>query len=105
MSVIHDNEGKGIGKENPLPVLLAGSVLVETQTNVDAVSGVLTFTNNISYIEILNRDATNDGTFTINGIEIFVPKASKFSRVGVAGTVGKTVTVAGSLSYVVNQYV
>jgi hypothetical protein len=86
-------------------VAVTGNILVETQTEADAVGGVLTFAQDIHYIEILNRDAVNDGVFTVNGIDIFVPKASPFSSTGIAGTVGKTVTVTGSTSYVVNQYV
>ncbi|MCU9614081.1 hypothetical protein OEV98_10970 [Caldibacillus lycopersici] len=93
------------GTYRPLTDPNKGNFLKETKTESDAVEGVLTFEANINYIEILNRDEENDGVFTVNGIEIYVPSGKPFSKTGILGTVGKTVTITGSTSYVVNQYV
>ncbi|MFC0188497.1 hypothetical protein ACFFJY_09380 [Fictibacillus aquaticus] len=94
-----------IGTNGEMLTSVTGSMLAQTKTNADAVGGVLTFSQNINYIEILNRDTVNDGIFTVNGLAIHVPKGQPFTKTGVQGTIGKTVTVTGSTSYVVNQYV
>ncbi|MCP3738827.1 hypothetical protein [Rossellomorea sp. BNER] len=100
------NEADGINADGSRNVSLTGSNLIDTQTEADAVTGVLTFAQDIHYIEILNRDTVNEGTFLVNGFNIIVPANSPFQITNVSkGTVGKTVTVTGSTSYAVNQYV
>ena len=79
-----------------------GSSLQEQQTEADAVSGVLTFSDAISEIEIFNRD-TADGTFTVNGMAIIVP-ASEVFQAKVGGTPSNEVSVSGSTSYIVGRY-
>lgn len=84
-------------------VQLVGDVLQEQKKQTDAVGGVVTFAQNITSIEIYNTDATNSGTFTVNGIGITVP-ATKSFKANIGGTVGKTVTVTGSTSYILSRY-
>ena len=83
-------------------------VVQETKTNSDASANVVTFSKNIPYIEIINRDTSNNGSFTINGIAINVPASATY-YIGtwkgiVGGTPGATVTVSGATSYVLNRY-
>lgn len=85
-------------------VVLTGSNLQEQKTQTDAVGGVLTFSVNISTIEIYNTDATNAGVFVVNGITINVP-AGKVFKSGIAGTPNKNVTVLGATTYIVSRYV
>ena len=81
----------------------AGSTLEEQLTQADAVGGVLTFSDNLSYVEIYNTDTTNAGVFTINGIDINVPADTVWSG-KVGGTAGDTVTVATATTYIVSRY-
>lgn len=92
-----------INADGTFPMRLVGSALAEQQTEADATDGVLTFTDNISCIEIFNTSAV-DGTFTVNGIAIIVPTNGSLKTL-VGGTPGKTVTVAGATTYVVGSYV
>jgi hypothetical protein len=78
--------------------------VAEQHTQADAVSGVLTFSDNISWIGIYNTDTVNNGVFTVNGIAITVPKGDTFQD-GIGGTIGKTVSITGSTSYIVTRYV
>jgi len=84
-------------------IKLSGSTLAEQQTQDDAAAGVLTFTANFSTIEIYNTDATNPGTFEVNGITINVP-ATKVFKGAIGGTPGATVTIAGATTYIVSRY-
>jgi hypothetical protein len=81
-----------------------GNTLAEQKTQADAVSGVLTFNDDIKFIEIYNRDTVNDGVFNVNGINITVPKG-EIAQFGVIDTDQKTVTVTGSTSYIVSRMV
>ena len=83
---------------------LSGSKIIEQLTQTDAATGVLTFTDDINAIEIYNTDATNDGVFEVNGINLNVPKGVLY-RSNVGGTVAKTVTVSGSTTYIVSNLV
>ena len=53
-------------------------VVVEAKTETDASDNVVTFSKNISYIEIINTDTSNNGSFTINGIAIVVPASATY---------------------------
>ncbi|MRX54707.1 hypothetical protein GJU41_12055 [Bacillus idriensis] len=89
--------------KEPQEVKLSGSKVQEQKTNSDASAGTVTFAANISTIEIYNSDATNDGTFNVNGINIKVPKGKSFMA-AIGGTPRATVTVTGSTSYILTRY-
>jgi triacylglycerol esterase/lipase EstA (alpha/beta hydrolase family) len=92
------------GGTTPAVTTLLGSKVAEQLTQTNAVSGVLTFSDTINWIGIYNTDTVNDGVFTVNGIGITVPKSATFQD-GIGGTIGKTVSVTGSTSYIVTRYV
>lgn len=83
---------------------LTGSKVEEQKTEMDATSGSLTFAENIEYIGIYNRDATNDGVFNVNGINITVP-AGEAVDFHIGGTPSTTVTVTGATTYILTRYV
>lgn len=78
--------------------------LVETFTEVDAIAGVLTFAENIDAIEIFNVDATNIGTFLVNGLGIVIPPSTPFKTI-VGGIANNVITITGSTAYIVNRYI
>lgn len=95
---------------NPATVKFPGSALQEERTEADAdENGVVAFSENISVIEIVNNDKTNEGVFTVNGIPITLPPSTDYFlsrwKDGVGGTPGKTVTVAGSTSYILHIFI
>lgn len=83
---------------------LPKDILAQQKTQADAVAGVLTFSANISVIEIYNTDATNAGVFTVNGLAINVP-AGKSYMTAIGGTPGPTVSITGATTYIVSRYV
>jgi len=83
---------------------LPNQTLVEQKTQVDAVAGVLTFSANVGAIEIYNTDATNAGTFIVNGVTLNVPATKSFMSV-IGGTPSPTVTIAGPTTYIVSRYI
>jgi hypothetical protein len=84
-------------------VIVKGSRLEEQKTQANAVNGTITFTKNVQFIGIYNRDTINDGVFNVNGINITVPKGESV-EFQVGGTLRATVTVTGSTSYIVSRY-
>lgn len=80
-----------------------GTKLVQQFTEANATNGVLTFTKNIESIGIYNRDTVNDGTFNVNGFNIYVP-AGENAEFNVGGTPSNTVTVTGSTQYIVSRF-
>lgn len=82
---------------------VAGSKVVEQKTQADAVAGTITFTKKIGVLEIYNVDATNQGVFSVNGINITVPAGKSFKSV-FGGTASVAVTVTGSTSYILTRY-
>lgn len=96
-------DGKVIGKEYPLPVSPDGT-LVESKTEADASTGIVTFSAPVTIIEIYTRDDTNDGVFTVNGIAINIPAGSPPFIARVGGDPSADVTVTGATSYVINRY-
>lgn len=82
---------------------LSGSMLQEEKTQADAVAGVVTFSENITFVEIKNTDTTNTGVFTVNGISITVPPGEAWKD-GVGGTPGATVTIAGATTYILHRF-
>lgn len=84
---------------------LANQTLAESsKTEVDAVAGVVTFSDVVSCIEIYNSDATNTGTFNVNGIDIVVPP-SKSWKDAIGGTPSAEVTISGATTYILNRFV
>ena len=105
MAIIFDQEGTPITSANPFPTQLSGSTLAEdTQDQDDAVSNDHTFSEEVEYIEIANRDTSNDLVATVNGRTIIVPPEVVYGPVKVSGTASATVTVTGSTSYLLNRY-
>jgi hypothetical protein len=89
--------------KDPTNVFLMGSRVEEQKTESDAVTGTLTFSENIQFIGIYNRDTANDGVFNINGIDITVPKGEPV-EFHIGGTPSATITVSGSTSYIVTRF-
>lgn len=84
-------------------VLLTGTKVEEQLTETDAVTGTLTFSENITSIGIYNTDSTNNGFFTVNGIDIIVP-AGEYFEANIGGTPSNTVTVSGATTYIVTRF-
>jgi len=80
-----------------------GDTLQEVLTEKDATDGVLAFSKTISSISILNTDTSNNGIFTVNGIDIPVPSNLSFKD-SVGGTPSNTVTITGATTYIVSRY-
>jgi hypothetical protein len=93
-----------VGVDGAVATTLTGSSLAEQLTESDDVAGVLTFSANISTIEIYNTDGTNAGVFTVNGIDITVP-AGKVFKSAIGGTPSNQVTITGATTYIVSRYV
>ena len=83
---------------------LPNQTLVEQLIETDAVTGTLTFADVVSSIEIYNTDATNAGTFNVNGIDLVVPATKSFMAV-IGGVASAVVTVTGATTYIVSRYV
>ena len=86
-----------------LNVTLMGSILAEGHmTESDAVANVITFTENITAIEIIHEEETRQ-TFTINGLPV-ITRAGGY-RTPVGGVPGKTVTIPVGISCEVGRLV
>ena len=81
-------------------VQLYGSTLAEQKTQADAVANVITFSANITAIEIYHESATWQ-QFTVNGLTINVPGGGWSRPIG--GTPGTTVTIPAGLSCIVGR--
>lgn len=88
---------------NPGNMKQSTIALQEQKTEAQATAGTLTFSEDISIIEIYNNHATTTGVFTVNGIAITVPAKASF-QAAIGGTPGKTVAVTGTTSYIVGRY-
>jgi hypothetical protein len=84
-------------------VSLTGSNVMEQKTQADASSGTVTFSKGIQFLEIYNVDATNQGVFNVNGINITVPAGESF-KASYGGTTSANVSVIGSTSYILTRY-
>ena len=87
---------------NPASVQLTGSILAEQKTDSDAVANVITFSANISAIEIFHNELTWQ-EFIVNGITITVPPGGWDRQLG--GTPSVDVTVPAGISCIVGRLV
>ena len=83
-------------------VTLTGSTLAEQLTNADAIENILTFSENITNIEIYHTEATWQ-EFEVNGITLTIPPG--VYRTPVGGIPGVTVTIPASVSCIVSRLV
>ena len=88
---------------NPAYTQQVGNILQEQLTETDAIANVLTFSTNISTIELYNTDAVNTGIFNVNGIDITVPP-EKYFKSTIGGTPNTEVTISGATTYIVSRY-
>lgn len=79
---------------------LSGSILVEQKTQADAVANVITFTENISTIEVYHAEATWQ-TFTVNGLTLTIPAGGYRTPIG--GITAKTVTIPAGINCIVGR--
>jgi hypothetical protein len=83
-------------------VQLSGSTLAEQKTQADAVANVITFTGDITAIEIYHEEATWQ-EFIVNGITITIPAGGYRTPIG--GTIAKTVTIPAGVNCIVGRLV
>ena len=88
--------------EDPRLVQLTGSIVQETKNETNASNGTVTFSKTIKQIGIFNKSNT-DGTFNVNGLDIFVPARGSFTN-PIGGTPRATVTITGATSYALQRY-
>ena len=78
---------------------VTGTMTTTTQGTIPT----LTFTDDISSVELHNTDSSNAGIFTVNGIAIKIP-ASCVKQITVGGTPSPAITVTGATSYIVSRF-
>jgi len=88
---------------NPAYTQQIGNTLQEQFTETDAIANVLTFSENISTIELYNTDTINTGIFNVNGIDITVP-SEKYFKSTIGGIPSTEVTISGATTYIVSRY-
>ena len=81
-------------------IQLSGSKLEEQLTNSDAVANVLTFSENITAIEIYH-EAVAWQDFIVNGLTLKIPPGGY--RTMISGVAGATVTIPAGLSCIVGR--
>lgn len=84
------------------PVELTGNVLQEQKTQADAVDNVITFSENITAIEIFHAEDTWQ-QFVVNGITLNIPAGGY--RTPITGVAGATVTIPANIKCVVGRLV
>ena len=82
--------------------ILTGSILAEQKTNDDAVDSVITFSANITAIEIYHEELTWQ-TFTVNALALKIPAGGYRTPIG--GTAGATVTIPTGISCIVGRLI
>ena len=82
--------------------ILTGSILAEQKTNDDAVDSVITFSANITAIEIYHEELTWQ-TFTVNALALKIPAGGYRTPIG--GTAGATVIIPTGISCVVGRLI
>jgi hypothetical protein len=88
--------------DTPATAQLTGSILAEQKTQADADNNVITFTGDITAIEIYHKEATWQ-EFIVNGITITIPAGGYRTPIG--GTVAKTVTIPAGIDCIVGRLV
>jgi hypothetical protein len=88
--------------DTPATAQLTGSILAEQKTQADADNNVITFTGDITAIEIYHKEATWQ-EFIVNGITITIPVGGYRTPIG--GTVAKTVTIPAGIDCIVGRLV
>lgn len=81
-----NKDGTGLTHE----VEVAGNLLQEQKTQADAVDNVITFSENITAIEIFHAEDTWQ-QFVVNGITLNIPAGGY--RTPIAGVAGTTVVI------------
>ena len=81
---------------------IKGSILVEQKTQADAVANVITFSANISAIEIYHEELTWQD-FIVNGLPIKIPAGGY--RTPIAGVSATTVTIPDGINCLVGRLV
>lgn len=84
------------------PVELTGNILQEQKTQDDTVDNVITFSENISAIEIFHAEDTWQ-QFVVNGLTLNIPPGGY--RTPIAGATGKTVTIPANIKCIVGRLV
>jgi hypothetical protein len=83
-------------------IKISGSFLEEQKTNADAETNVITFSANISAIEIYHEETTWQ-TFIVNGITLKIPAGGYRTPVG--GTPSTEVTIPAGINCLVGRLV
>jgi hypothetical protein len=83
-------------------VKLTGSILAEQKTDADAVNNVITFSADISAIEIYHEEATWQD-FVVNGLTLKIPAGGYRTPVG--GASSDEVTIPIGISCLVGRLV
>jgi hypothetical protein len=83
-------------------VQLTGCIVQEQKTQADAVANVITFSENISSIEIYHSEATPQA-FIVNGLTLTIADGGWRSAIG--GTPAKTVTIPAGITCIVSRLV
>jgi len=82
------------------PVVVTGSTLQEQKTQADAAANVITFSANITAIEIYHEEGTWQ-EFTVNGLTLKVPAGGWARPIG--GTAAATVTIPAGIDCIVGR--
>ena len=64
----------------------------------------VTFSEPVTHLVILNRDVTNDGVFTVNGLPKIVPAGADIPVTPFGGTPSNTVQITGSTSFIISRF-
>jgi hypothetical protein len=89
----------------PIPTQLSGSTLAEnTKTQADLSGGAVAFSDDVAVLEIANLDASNTGTFVVNGVTVILPPGWSLEPTRFEGTPSSSVTVSGSTEFLMNRY-
>jgi len=91
-----------LGSNDYIPTSVVGSLLNEQKDHTDAVANVITFSANISAIEIYHEETTWQ-TFIVNGLTLVVPAGGWARPIG--GTPAATVTIPAGIDCIVGRLV
>ena len=83
-------------------IAITNNVLQEQKTQADAIDNVITFSENITAIEIFHAEDTWQ-QFAVNGLTLNIPPGGY--RTPIAGVAGKTVTIPANIKCIVGRLV